>query len=140
MLVQDLMTRAPVVVRTGTPLSAAAIRMRETAVGSIVVIDGEKPVGILTDRDVALALPEGFGGANVEDVMTPFPVSVPAEADIEMCLERMEEFRVRRILIMEGDVLVGVVSLDDILMHLSYLLNKASALIRYEVASPRLVL
>jgi hypothetical protein len=57
-----------------------------------------------------------------------------------MCLERMEEFRVRRILIMEGDVLVGVVSLDDILMHLSYLLNKASALIRYEVASPRLVL
>lgn len=138
MLVQDLMTRAPVVVRPVAPLTAAAARMREAAVGSVIVMEGAEPVGIVTDRDVALALSEGLDGASVGAVMTPHPVSVPAGADIEMCLERMEEFRVRRILIMEDDALVGVVSLDDILMHLGYLMSKASSLIRSEVAGPRI--
>ncbi len=138
MLVQDLMTRAPVVVRRGAPLSAAATRMREAAVGCVIVMEDSEPIGVVTDRDVALAMSDGLEGANVEDIMTPHPVSVPADADIEVCLERMEEFRVRRILIVEDDALVGVVSLDDILMHLGYLMTKASSLIRSEVASPRL--
>jgi predicted transcriptional regulator len=62
-----------------------------------------------------------------------------AEADIEMCLERMEEFGVRRILIMEDETLVGVVSLDDLLVHLGYLMSKASSLIRSEIGM-RLIL
>jgi CBS domain-containing protein len=45
----------------------------------------------------------------------------------------MEEFGVRRILITENETLLGVVSLDDILVHLGYLMSKASSLIRAEI-------
>lgn len=133
MLAQDLITRAPVLVRTGEPLEQAARRMRDSDVGSVVVMQGSEPVGILTDRDVAMLLAAGVLDVPIEDVMTPRPVSIPARADVELCLERMETHAVRRILIMENGNLVGVVSLDDILMHLGYLMGKASSLIRAEV-------
>jgi CBS domain-containing protein len=133
MLVQDLITRAPVAVSPGASLERAAARMRDAAVGSIVVTEDHEPVGILTDRDVALALAEGLEAMAVRDIMSPHPICIPVEADIEMCIERMEEFGVRRILVTEGDKLVGVVSLDDILIHLGYLMSKASSLIQSEI-------
>jgi CBS domain-containing protein len=133
MLLQDLITRAPVVVPPDAPLFVAASRMREAAVGSIVVVEGAEPVGVLTDRDVALALAEGLENTKVHDVMSPHPICIPAQADLEMGLERMEEFGVRRILITENETLLGVVSLDDILVHLGYLMSKASSLIRAEI-------
>jgi CBS domain-containing protein len=137
MLAQDLITRAPVLVDRKAPVAEAVRRMRDVDVGSVVVVEHEEPIGILTDRDVALDLARGVaGGRLAEDVMTPVPVSIPADADVELCLERMEENGVRRILIVEDSVIVGVVSLDDILMHLGYLMGKASSLIRTEI-TPR---
>jgi CBS domain-containing protein len=134
MLAQDLITRAPVLVRRTAPVAEAVRRMRDADVGSVVVVENEEPIGILTDRDVALDLARAVaGGRLVEDVMTPGPVSIPAEADVELCLERMEESGVRRILIVEDGVIVGIVSLDDILIHLGYLMGKASSLIRAEI-------
>lgn len=133
MLVQDMITRAPVIIRPDAPLSAAATRMRDGAVGSVVVVEVGEPVGVVTDRDVALAFAEGLEETLVRDIMSPHPICIPADADIEMCLERMEEFSVRRILVTEDDTLVGVVSLDDILVHLGYLMSKASSLIRSEI-------
>lgn len=136
MLAQDLITRAPVTLEPGGKLSDAARRMREADVGSVVVVDRGGPVGVLTDRDAALALASGVEDLLVTDVMTPFPVMIPATADVEQCLDRMESHGVRRILIMEDDErLVGVVSLDDVLMHLGYLMGKAAALVRTEVSS-----
>ena len=133
MLIQDLITRAPVAVGSGASLASAAARMREAGVGSVVVTDEAVPVGIVTDRDVALALAEGLEAAVVSDVMTPCPVSVRFDADIETALERMEEHGVRRILVLEDAKLIGVVSLDDVLLHLGYLMGKASALVRAEI-------
>jgi CBS domain-containing protein len=133
-LAQDLITRAPVVLPLGSSLSEAARRMRDAAVGSIVVMDGGRPAGILTDRDVTLFLAGQIEDALVEEVMTSNPASIPAMGDVGMCLDRMEEEGVRRILIVEDATLVGVISLDDIVMHLAYLLGKASSLIRREVS------
>jgi len=137
MLAQDLITRAPVLVHRTAPVAEAVRRMRDADVGSVVVVEEEEPIGILTDRDVALDMARGAaGGRLVEEVMTPVPVSIPADVDVELCLERMEDNCVRRILIVEDSVIVGIVSLDDILMHLGYLMGKASSLIRAEV-TPR---
>ena len=134
MLAQDLITRAPVLVHRTAPVAEAVRRMRDADVGSVVVVENGEPLGIVTDRDVALDLARGVAGRRlVEEVMTPVPVSIPPEADVEMCLERMEENGVRRIVIVEDSVIVGIVSLDDVLMHLGYLMGKASSLIRAEV-------
>jgi len=135
-LIEDLITRAPVTVPKGSRISLAARRMAESDVGSaVVVVDAKEPVGILTDRDIALHMGGGVEDPCVEDVMTAHPVAVERGADVEQCIEKMGSHEVRRILVLDenGD-LEGVVSLDDIVMHLSNTLGKAAALIRAEVA------
>ena len=136
MLIEDLITRSPVTVPKGAHVSLAARRMAESDVGSIVVVaDGKDPAGILTDRDVALHMAGGVEDARVEDVMTARPVSVSRGTDVEQCIEKMGTHEVRRILVLDQNgELVGVVSLDDIVMHLSNTLEQAAALIRAEVA------
>ena len=133
MLIQDLITRAPVTVGSGASLASAAARMREAGVGSVVVTEEAVPVGVVTDRDVALALAEGLEGAVVGDIMTPAPVCVACDADVETALERMEAHGVRRLLVLEDARLIGVVSLDDVFVHLGYLMRKAAALVRSEI-------
>ena len=136
MLIEDLITRAPVTVPTGSHLSLAARRMADSDVGSIVVVDdSQEPIGIMTDRDIALHMASGVEDAGVEDVMTPQPVSVSRGTDVEQCIDRMGSHEVRRILVLDEEGrLVGVVSLDDILMHLSNMLGRTAGLIRAEVA------
>lgn len=109
MLAQDLITRPPVLVHREARLADAGRRMRDTDVGSVVVVENGEPVGILTDRDIALDLARGVGGGRlVEDVMTPVPVSITSGADVELCLERMEENGVRRIVIVEDTTIAAM--------------------------------
>jgi CBS domain-containing protein len=134
-LIEDLITRAPVTVPKGSRLSQAAQRMGEADVGSVVVMDEDDPVGILTDRDIALFLAQGVEDPRVDEVMTAQPVAVERGTDVEQCIEKMGAQEIRRILVLdESGRLEGVVSLDDIVMHLSNTLEKAAALIRAEVA------
>lgn len=134
MRIEDLITRSPVTVDVGATLAHAAHRMRDADVGSVVVTDDGGPVGILTDRDVALYMAGGVEDAPVEKVMSMTPVAVGRDEDVERCLERMEARMVRRILVLDDEGgLLGVVSLDDVLVHLSNTLGKAAELIRAEL-------
>lgn len=138
MRIEDLITRSPVTVPRGAMVSEAADRMAETNVGSVVVLDGALPVGIVTDRDLALHLAGGARDTTVDDIMTTFPVSVDRSTDVEACIERMDAHGVRRILVLDEDEeLLGVVSLDDIVIHLSNVLSRAGSLIRAEVVGRR---
>lgn len=139
MLIEDLITRSPATIRVGQRLSEAAARMAERGVGSVVVTgEGEDPVGIVTDRDVALWMSEGVEDAMVEEVMSANPLAVDRSTDVETCIEKMDAHGVRRILVLnEDEDLVGVVSLDDIVIHLSNVLSKAGDLIRAEVVGVR---
>lgn len=97
-----------------------ARRMREKGVGTLVVLDeGKRPVGILTDRDVAMrVVAEGrmLAEVSVGDVMTAHPRTVSEETPVEDALAIMRELGVRRMLVTGGSgELVGIVSLDDVL-------------------------
>ena len=113
------------VVATATPdesVRAAARRMAEFDVGSLVVLDvngGRRPVGIVTDRDVAIrcvaALREP-DRTRVSEVMTTPVQSVAAHTPIEDAMKRMAMAATRRLVVTgDGDALVGVLSLDDVL-------------------------
>ena len=111
---------------TATPeetLRTAAQRMEKEGVGLLVVTEGERLVGVLTDRDVALHVAAGgrdASSARIADAMTRPPVSVDAEVPIEEALGLMRGGRVRRLPVVdrEGGV-VGVVSADDLIRLLA---------------------
>lgn len=101
-------------------LVQAARRMRETGVGALVVVDAERrPVGILTDRDLALrCVAEGCDPARtaVGSAMT-VPVATALESTpIEDGIARMSGVPARRLVVVDADDhLVGVLALDDVL-------------------------
>ena len=112
----------------------AAERMAARNVGSLVVVDDHRiPIGILTDRDVTLrAVAPGRDprGTTVQELMTPRPESLPQEASVEEALAHMREHGLRRLLLTEPDgSLAGVVSLDDIVVHLAEELTEVARLL-----------
>jgi CBS domain-containing protein len=112
-LATKLVTAAP----TET-LSAVALRMREHNVGAVIIVTGQKPVGIVTDRDLALALgAQGIAPqAPVESVMTTPVRTIPDGAGIFAATQCMRDAGVRRLPIVDKEGhLVGVVSLDDVM-------------------------
>ena len=91
--------------------------LEEENVGAIVVTDGDEPVGMITDRDAALAIHEhdDVGSVSVDDVMTEDPVTVHEDDDPLTISEAIEEHNVRRFPIVDDDgQLAGIATLDDL--------------------------
>lgn len=138
MILIDLVNRSPVTVHPDATVGEAARAMRERNVGSVIVVDEGRVAGILTDRDVVMALAGGRftgSGQRVDELMTRDPVCLASSQDIDRGLERMRTHGIRRMPVLNDDgELVGVVSLDDILMHMGRSMETAAALVREEVA------
>lgn len=104
----------------GTSVIEAARVMREKRVGCLVVVREGRPVGVVTDRDLALrVLAEGRDPrtSTVADIVTYDPIVVGVGDALETALEKMRVHGVRRLPIVssEGKV-VGVVTADDVMM------------------------
>lgn len=102
----------------------AAQRMASRNVGTLVVVDGkQRPIGILTDRDLTLGVvASGRAAENVlvGEVMTRDIFVVAEDASIEDALERMRHHGVRRLPVVDLDRrLVGILSFDDVLALLT---------------------
>ncbi|BAJ51400.1 signal-transduction protein [Candidatus Caldarchaeum subterraneum] len=121
MLVKDVMTADVVTVSPTTSVYAAAKIMAEEEVGSLVVTVGEKPVGVLTERDVVrrvVAAGLSPRRTSVEDVMTSPVVVVGENTSLEEAVAIMASNRVRRLLVVRDEKLVGIVTVTDIVRAL----------------------
>lgn len=115
--IKDAMARNPLSVRADATIQEAAAGMRDAGVGALpVVSDREELVGIVTDRDIALrAVAEGFGAeTTVDHVMTKQLIVVEPSDELEDALSLMRERQVRRLPIVEGERLVGIIARADI--------------------------
>ena len=124
------------------PVRYAAERMHQRAVGSLVIIDEKKsPIGIVTDRDLTIrVLAAGLDAETtpVRDVMTPSPVTLREDEPIEFAVKKMRQGAFRRIPVVDkGGVLIGLVSVDDILGLLVEEFTDVGALLERE--SPKAV-
>lgn len=123
MNVGEICNRTVVFSYTHMSVSEAARLMREQHVGSLVVIEetdkGRVVVGMLTDRDIAVAVVARDFDAQtlrVADVMSSNPVTARAEDSVNDVLSQMRRHGVRRIpLTTEHGILIGIVTLDDLL-------------------------
>ncbi len=113
--------------RLGTALSipaeatvhAALERMAEHDVGVLVVLDGDKPAGVFSERDLARKVELRGRTARdtaVREVMTPEVLYVTPEHTLDRCMALMKADRVRHLVVVEDNRVVGVVSARDILV------------------------
>jgi CBS domain-containing protein len=90
--------------------------MRERNVGSVVLIEEQRPVGFLTDRDLTVSvLADGrdLGDHAADHASTPV-ITASAEMQVEEAAELMVRHGVRRLVIVDGERLIGILTLDDI--------------------------
>jgi CBS domain-containing protein len=130
------------VVDPETTARVAAQRMAARNVGSLLVVDGRRRVlGVVTDRDLALRVVAQGGDPHltrVGDVMTSHPDTVSEETSVEDALAVMRSRGVRRLpVIGPGHSLIGVVSVDDVLVLLAEEFGDLSRLIEH--SSPQLM-
>jgi len=92
-----------------------AVKMKEYDVGSIPIVDGERLVGMITDRDIVL---RGIAekkppSSKVEEVMSDSLVTITPTTSTDEAARLMSDHQIRRLPVVDGEKLVGIVSLGD---------------------------
>jgi len=114
---RDLMTTDVRSCAPDTPLSEVARIMEECDCGFVPVVDGDRLAGVITDRDIvlrAVAKGKDVRSTPARDCMTSPAVTASPETDAHEAADLMAERQIRRLCVVEGDRLVGVVALGDL--------------------------
>ncbi|HZY49225.1 MAG TPA: CBS domain-containing protein [Devosia sp.] len=109
--------RAVHTVTADTSLADAVTMLTERRIGAVVVLDGKKVVGILSERDIVRHLGKDWAALAsrpVRDVMTSAVVTTGRYATVTEIMEQMTERRIRHVPVVEGGELVGIVSIGDV--------------------------
>jgi CBS domain-containing protein len=118
MKIREVMTRGIETISPGETLEAAARKMLHRNVGFLPVMESEKVVGVVTDRDIVLrAVSAGLGPhmTTVQQVLTKAVLAVYEDQTLTDASLKMEQNLVHRLLVLDRqDRLVGIVSLSDI--------------------------
>jgi CBS domain-containing protein len=117
MKVSEVMTREVQTVQPHQPVQEAANFMLSADAGSIPVTEGERLIGMITDRDIAVrGIARGYGpDTPVRELMTDDLVIVRVDDDVQDAATKMSEAQVRRLPVIDQDErLCGIVSLGDL--------------------------
>ncbi|MFC7132803.1 MULTISPECIES: cyclic nucleotide-binding/CBS domain-containing protein [Salinibaculum] len=123
MEITDLLREDVVTVYLDDSVLDVAAVLREEGVGSAVVLDAHDEVlGIVTDRDLVVygqEFVDSLEQTTVNQVLSMTVFSVAPDVSVRELTERMREAGVRRVPVMENGDLLGIVTLDDIVVHLA---------------------
>jgi CBS domain-containing protein len=115
--VRDLMVSSVVTIEPGTSVVDAARRMIQEEKGPLPIVEGDRAVAIVTDRDIiAHVVAEGRdpNSVTVDDIATRELVTIGPDQDVDEARQLMARHELDRILVVEGDRLVGIISEADI--------------------------
>jgi CBS domain-containing protein len=132
--IEEVVSTDVVTAKRDTPISTVVAMMNENDVGSVVVVEdgGETPVGILTDRKIALAIestPE-IGTRPAEELVSSDLLTGRTDMTVFEALHTLKQENIRRLPIVDEDEsLTGIVTLDDLLVLFGTSLGDASEII-----------
>jgi CBS domain-containing protein len=116
MLVRDIMTVNPITVKeTATIQEAARLLSRNRITGLPVVNDDNKMIGIVSESDLFAKK-----GVFVGDVMTRGVISLSSDTSVDILSHLLTDHRIRRVPVIDGDKLVGIVSRADVIKMMAY--------------------
>ncbi len=116
-LVRHAMTESPQTIAPDMNAMDAAGLMKSEDIGVLPVVDGDTLIGLITDRDLVvrvLAERKNPLEVRVGDIATTSPVTVTPDMRLSEARELLEQHKIRRLPVMKGDRLVGVLSLGDV--------------------------
>jgi CBS domain-containing protein len=114
--VEEIMTQAAVTDATNVPLASVAELMWKQQTGSVVIREGQRIVGIVTERDVLRTVAAGKDAASVlvGDVMTTDIITTSPDTSVRDAARTMAQHWIRHLPVVENGQLVGIISQRDI--------------------------
>ena len=132
-LVRDVMSKEVKVVRPDTLVKEVVATMNKFDIGSIVVVQGDRPVGIITERDILrrtvepCLAPEAL---RAREVMTSPVITIRDSASIDEASKIMARKRIKRLLVTDNEKLVGILTFTDIVTQVPKMLGILEELVR----------
>jgi len=118
MKVSEIMTKNPIKVEIMTPIKEVAKLMRDKSVSSVIIVKNEKPIGIVTERDLVrrvMASDKDPNRITVFDICSKPVVAVSDISEIDDAVELMKKNKIRRVVVVDStDKAVGILTTDDI--------------------------
>jgi CBS domain-containing protein len=132
-LIREIMSKDVKVVRPDTTAQEIVATMNKFDISSIIVVQGERPVGIITARDILVRLVEQClapGVLTAKHVMTSPLVTISESATIEEAARLMARKKIKTLPVMDNDKLAGIVTFTDIVFKVPTLLSLLEELMR----------
>lgn len=116
-LVRDIMSKNVKTVRTDDSVHDAVVKMNKFDVGSVIVMNSNKPVGIITSKNILVRIVEprlDAGVVRAKDIMSSPLITINSDEPLEEAAKLMAQKRIKKLPVLEKDKLVGVISSSDI--------------------------
>jgi CBS domain-containing protein len=117
LLVRDVMSKNVKTVRPNSTINEVVRKMNKFEIGSIIVTDGEKPVGIITERDIlrrVLEVTMASEAMKAKEIMSSPILTIESQATTEEAATLMNSKRIKKIPVLEDGKLIGIVTSTDI--------------------------
>jgi CBS domain-containing protein len=132
-VVKDVMTKTVKVVKPDTLVKTVVASMNKFDIGSIIVVKGDRPVGIITERDILRRIVEPCLAPETlraREVMTSPIITISSTANIDEASRIMARKKIKRLLVMENEKLVGIITFTDIVTQVPKMLRILEELVR----------
>lgn len=126
-----------VTINQDCPISEAATIMAEKNIGCLLVLDNEKPIGVITDRDITtkvVAKKTDLQGVTVKEAMSADLLALPSDMGINKAIEAMRDKGVRRAPVIQNGKVCGMIKVEDLIIMIASELNELSGLIQRQLS------
>ncbi len=117
MILSDIMSKNIIVSNIKNSIYDIAKMMLENDIGFVPIVDGNKVVGVITDRDIVTKAISNVANTSkdIKNYITKKIIYLDKSNSIDMCLKLMSKEKVKRIIITDNNKMIGIISLSDIL-------------------------
>jgi CBS domain-containing protein len=117
MKAKDIMTENVICKSSDSTLSEVSEDMKANDIGLIPILDNDKIIGVITDRDITIRclVNKADSNAKVIKYITNEVIFVSPNDDIEKVVNLMQEHQIKRILVVDSDKIVGIIALADLI-------------------------
>ena len=116
--VKEVMSQKPTIINANSSVANAAKLMKKNDIGSLIVVDKKRPIGIITERDILLkVIAKDFSpkSKRVKTIMSSPLITIPPNTDVADAARKMAKLKIRRLPVVVRNELIGMLTEKDIL-------------------------
>lgn len=115
MKVEEIMNNSVIAFKKDTPLEEIATTMKEQDIGMVLIYEEKKIIGVLTDRDIVVKILANNDNS-MKDYYSKNIITIDKNESVEIALDKMKKYKVKRLVVTDNKKIVGILSLSDLIV------------------------